>query len=91
MDEQDPAYGRYLDNLKRAGFFGDEMEGSEGWTRRMRETKEGWVRVRGDRYVVFLVSFVDIANRSPVARHVRRLPTRLTPHSRPQCPSTFPS
>jgi hypothetical protein len=48
VDERDPAYVKYLDNLKRAGFFGDEMEGGEGWTRRMSDAKEGWLRVRGD-------------------------------------------
>lgn len=52
MDERDPAYGKYLDTLKRAGFFGREMEGSEGWAKRMREAKEGWIHVRADRLVL---------------------------------------
>lgn len=50
IDEKDPAFGRYVDNLKRAGFFGENLEGSQDWQRRMNEAKRGWIRVN-DRWV----------------------------------------
>ncbi|KAJ9119510.1 hypothetical protein QFC22_003218 [Naganishia vaughanmartiniae] len=48
VDEKDPTYSRYIANLQKAGFFGEEMQGSKGWKERMQDAKKGWLTVRND-------------------------------------------
>lgn len=59
VDEGDPAYIRYLDNLKKAKFFGENVEGSREWTARMREAQRGWIAVREERCVASVVRLVS--------------------------------
>ncbi len=42
----DPDYAKYLENLKRAGWFGGDIEGSEGWKAKETKAKEGWRSVK---------------------------------------------
>ncbi len=44
--QSDPAYRIYLSNLKSAGFFGDESEGSAQWKIREVEAMKGWKAAR---------------------------------------------
>lgn len=44
----DPEYQRYLADLTRAGFFGDEREGSARWQERERQAAQGWAAARSE-------------------------------------------
>ncbi|KAG8983541.1 hypothetical protein FRB94_007765 [Tulasnella sp. JGI-2019a] len=37
-----PAYDQYMSDLKRGGWFGEEIEGSEKWKERQRQADESW-------------------------------------------------
>lgn len=39
-------YDTFIANLKRAGFFGTELQGSEQWKKREEEAVKGWNEVR---------------------------------------------
>ncbi|WWC58275.1 uncharacterized protein I303_100813 [Kwoniella dejecticola CBS 10117] len=43
---QDEGYKAFLDNLKKAGWFGDELEGSEKWQAREKEAMKGYQNVK---------------------------------------------
>lgn len=42
----EPGYRRYIADLKRAGWFGDEVEGSKRWKEREAEAAKGWIEAR---------------------------------------------
>lgn len=42
----DPAYQSYIDNLKHAGFFGHEMDGSQAFKIREEEARRAWITLR---------------------------------------------
>lgn len=39
-------YDTFIANLRRAHFFGSELEGSEQWKKREEEAAKGWNEVR---------------------------------------------
>lgn len=41
-------YKEYIDQLKKAGFFGTELEGSEKWKEREGKARKGWSEIRSD-------------------------------------------
>jgi hypothetical protein len=43
---KDPGYAKFLENLKRAGWFGSDIEGSEGWKAKEGKAREGWSSVK---------------------------------------------
>lgn len=43
---KDPEYGRYIRDLRAAGFFGDEREGSARWHEQEAKAAKGWVDAR---------------------------------------------
>ncbi|WVQ80382.1 hypothetical protein IAT38_002487 [Cryptococcus sp. DSM 104549] len=45
-ETMDEGYGKFLENLKGAGWFGDEMEGSQKWKEREGEAKRGYIAVK---------------------------------------------
>lgn len=44
--KQDVQYQKYLIDLKRAGYFGRELEGSELWKKKEEEAVRGWLKIR---------------------------------------------
>jgi hypothetical protein len=44
--KSDAAYQKYITDLKKAGFFGDEVEGSAEWKKREVEAAKGWIKAR---------------------------------------------
>ena len=42
----EPQYADFLANLKKAGFFGQELEGSEKWRKREEEALKGYKEVK---------------------------------------------
>ncbi|KAJ9104213.1 hypothetical protein QFC19_004030 [Naganishia cerealis] len=48
VDETEPAFARYIANLQKAEFFGENMQGSKGWNERMQDAKRGWINVHDD-------------------------------------------
>ncbi|WWD09089.1 hypothetical protein V865_007209 [Kwoniella europaea PYCC6329] len=51
----DEGYKVFLDNLRKAGWFGDELEGSEKWRMREKEAKKGYQSIKSS----------DIASQRP--------------------------
>ncbi|BEI84682.1 hypothetical protein CcaverHIS002_0500830 [Cutaneotrichosporon cavernicola] len=43
--KDEPGYARYIDDLQRAGYFGEEVRGSARWKEREVEAAKGWVAV----------------------------------------------
>lgn len=44
--KSDEEFGRYMDTLKRAGWFGEgEIEGSQRWKARENEAAQGWLKL----------------------------------------------
>lgn len=44
--KHDAGYARYIEDLRRAGYFGEEREGSARWKEREVEAAKGWVEAR---------------------------------------------
>jgi hypothetical protein len=42
VPSEDPNWQTYVVKLKAAGFFGQEMEGSQKWNERMAKALSGW-------------------------------------------------
>jgi hypothetical protein len=42
----DPAYQKYVADLGKAGFFGDEVQDSAEWKKREAEAAKGWIKAR---------------------------------------------
>lgn len=46
--QHEPGYARYIDDLQRAGYFGEEVRGSARWKERETEAAKGWVAARSE-------------------------------------------
>lgn len=42
----DPEYQRYIADLRKACFFGNEVEGSALWKTRETEAANGWIKAK---------------------------------------------
>ncbi|KAJ9096360.1 hypothetical protein QFC21_005181 [Naganishia friedmannii] len=74
VDENDPAFTRYISNLQKAGFFGEEMQGSKGWNERMLDAKKGWLSVRNDSESrISFAESVDSALKSTMTLDISKL------------------